>query len=92
MPEIASRYSYQNEGDEREIEASIAPAVRVQGYFSKEQLVTVCRWKSQRTKSRVAKNSDDYVQAVTRTAFSTPNEKMRIESGPGRVSVNHIAG
>ncbi|MFC1531146.1 hypothetical protein ACFL5T_02765 [Gemmatimonadota bacterium] len=79
VPEIASRYSYQYESDEREIEESIAPAVREQGYFSKDQLLTVCRWKSPRTKSRVIRNTDDYVQEVTRTALSTPNERMRIE-------------
>lgn len=48
------------------------PQVRERGYYTKSELQSY--WKSPRTQSRVAQNLEDYVEAITRTALSTPNE------------------
>jgi hypothetical protein len=38
----------------------------------------LCEWKSARTKSRVAQNSDVFVEAITRAAFVTEDEHERM--------------
>lgn len=55
------------------------PKVRAQGLYSKEDLQAFCFWKTPRSRSRVALNSADYVETITRIALSTPNERLRIE-------------
>lgn len=57
----------------------LVPKVKAQGFYSQEDLAAFCYWKSPRTRSRVAQNSSDYIEAVTRTALTTPNERLRIE-------------
>jgi hypothetical protein len=53
--------------------------VQSQGFYTKDDLQAFCRWKSQRTQSRVAQNPADYVEEITRVALSTANERLRIE-------------
>lgn len=76
IPLWASRYPIE---DDEEVEESVAPKVRNRRYFVKAELQTVCNWKTHRSKSRVAKNTEGYVEEVTRTALSTPDERLRIE-------------
>lgn len=57
----------------------LVPKVRAQGFYAQEDLEAFCYWKSPRTRRRVAQNSGDYTEAVTRTALTTPNERLRIE-------------
>ncbi|HEY8749635.1 MAG TPA: hypothetical protein VIM11_16750 [Tepidisphaeraceae bacterium] len=74
----ASRY---NADDPREVhlEGSIAASAKKLGYLTKHDLFEICRWKSPRTSGRCDRNDEDFVRAVTATAFSTPNERLRIE-------------
>jgi len=53
--------------------------VQKQGFYSKEDLQAFCYWKTPRSRSRVARNPAEYVEAITRVALSTPNERLRIE-------------
>ena len=62
-----------------EIETTIAPQVKARGYFLRDEFIRLCRWKTPRSQSRVASNSADYIEAVTQTALSTPNERLRVE-------------
>src|SRR5688572_12085542 len=55
------------------------PKVQEQGFYSKEDLQAFCYWKTPRSQSRVARNSADYIESITRVALSTPNEQLRIE-------------
>lgn len=64
---------------EARIETVTALEVRARGYYTKEELVEVCRWKSPRSQSLVAKNPEGFVESVTRTALSTDDERLRIE-------------
>jgi hypothetical protein len=61
------------------VEKVIAPKVREQGHYTRDELITVCRWKTPRSKPRVAENNEEFVCEVTQTALSTSNEKLRIE-------------
>lgn len=60
-------------------ENTIAPRMRARGYLNKNDFLALARWKSPRSQPLCAQNPEDYIKAVTRTAFSTPHERLRIE-------------
>ena len=62
-----------------ELETILAPQVRKRGYLLKPEFEKFCRWKTPRSQKRVASNPADYIEAITQTALSTPNERLRIE-------------
>jgi hypothetical protein len=62
------------------IEQRVAPRIRAWGYLSKVDFLVLARWKSPRSQPRCEQNPDDYIRAVTQAAFSTPNERLRIEA------------
>src|SRR3712207_5983629 len=72
----SSRYDYVLE---EHVVNEVSPGVRQRGYFTKPELVGVCRWKTPRTQRWCAANSEDFVQEVTGVALSTGNERLRIE-------------
>jgi hypothetical protein len=74
--EWAGRYSYRGV---RYIEREVGPAVRKAGYYTRQQFLDTCRWKTGRTQSRCRKNEETFIKAVTRVALSHPNERVRIE-------------
>jgi hypothetical protein len=76
IPDIAERYSY---AFEAKVEA-LVPIVRRQGYLTRDQLTTLCRWKSPRSAGHAIKNSRKFVEEITRFAFSAADERARIES------------
>ena len=59
--------------------SNLIPKVKTQGFYTQEQFLEFCKWKSRRTKSRVAQNPADYVETITKIALSTPSERLRIE-------------
>lgn len=64
---------------DHEIESVLAPTVRKRGYFTKPEFERICHWKTPRSQPKVASNSAEYIEAVTRTALSTESEQLRIE-------------
>jgi len=76
IPEWAARYPADYD---EEVETIIAPQVRARGYFMKSEFLKLCRWKTPRSKPRIASNPEDFIQEVTRTTLSTPSERLRIE-------------
>lgn len=75
VQEWAGKYSIYYDND---VEA-LAPQIRERGYLIKSEFEVFCRWKTPRSQRRVASNPADYIEAVTQTALSTPNERLRIE-------------
>ena len=73
---LANRYS--DPGDDV-IERVIAPRIRKMGYLRKPDFIRLCRWKTPRSRRHVRKNSDAFIRAVTATAFSSADERLRIE-------------
>ena len=65
---------------ESEITERIKPLVLQRGYLTMEELQTVCLWKSERSKSRVANNLAEDVEALTKVFLETENERLRIGS------------
>lgn len=76
IPALASRYPA--EGDEV-IEREVQPRVWLRDYYSREDFLTVCRWKSPRIVHKCATNTAEFIESVTRTALSTRDERLRIE-------------
>ena len=75
IPTLASRYSYPPEG---RVADEIGPAVRERGFFTRPELIDVCAWKTARSRSRVAANTDEEVRETTRLALSAKTEALRI--------------
>ena len=61
------------------IQNDIVPRVRERGYVERADFLTVCEWKSPRTRPRCAKNSEGFVREVTRASLGTHDERLRIE-------------
>lgn len=74
--QLASDYKIKD--DEKDILRSRI-AIISRGYLTKAELAKIAYWKSPRSKSRIANNNDDYVKEITSIAFSTANERIRIE-------------
>ena len=69
----------QDQDRETKIDTIIAPEIRKRGWFTKLELVEMCRWKTPRSQPRVASNQEKFIRAVTQTALSTTDERLRIE-------------
>jgi hypothetical protein len=72
----AARYVY---ADDAEVEA-IGKAARERGWFTRDEFLTVARWKSPRSRRLCEENDESAVKAVTQLALSTPDERQRIET------------
>lgn len=66
------------EQDTRPIE--IGALARAQGYLTKPQFLDVARWKSARPSKHHESNDARTVEEVTRFAFSTPVEPLRLRA------------
>jgi hypothetical protein len=77
VPDLAARYAY--EDDEAVIAMGEAACVR--GYYSRDEFVAVCRWKTPRSASRVALNSVESIERATGAALAeSSSERARIEA------------
>jgi len=71
--------AYQTDALNPFIEGEILPRVRKQGFQTKKDFLALCRWKTNRTQSRCAKNSPEFIKSVSHISLSTTDEQMRIE-------------
>jgi hypothetical protein len=58
----------------------VAAKARKRGYYTREEFLLICRWKTPRSKPLVESNSAEAVEAATREAFAASDEERRIES------------
>jgi hypothetical protein len=72
----ASRYAIE---EDEPLEKTIAPRTRDTGYFTRPDFLELCYWKTPASRPLCEQNDTDYIEAVTRTALSTPHERLRIE-------------
>jgi len=72
----AERYSDPNDGI---LIDHIGPDARERGYLLQDEFLTLCKWKTPRSKSRCATNPESLVREVTRIALSTREERLKIE-------------
>jgi hypothetical protein len=64
---------------ENRILHEIAPQARKRGHITETELTEMARWKSPRSAPRVRANGDEFVRAVTASALTTFNERLRVE-------------
>jgi hypothetical protein len=77
IPRIASAYDIEEQGD-HEVEP-LGRAAHERGYYTREEFLALCVWKTPRSKPRCEANEEEFVHEVTRIALSTPVERLRIE-------------
>ena len=67
------------ESKEPEIEDVIAPRTKAACFFTKEDFLVLCRWKSPRPEKLFRQNPPDFIKEVTQTALLTRSEQLQIE-------------
>ena len=65
--------------EDRHVEIEIAPQVRSRGHFIRPVFLDLCLCKTPRSKPLVERNPEGFIKEVTRTALSTPDERLRVE-------------
>ena len=73
----AGRYS--DPGEDELLETVVLRA-RLAGCLSKEDLVALGNWKSQRAVPLLKRNEEEEIVEITRVALTTPSERLRIGS------------
>jgi hypothetical protein len=74
--DFASRYEYASDDEV----VAIGRAARERGYYLFDEFVKVCRWKTPRSTSYIARNRRDKVETATRIALSEESgERRRME-------------
>ncbi|MGA2926308.1 MAG: hypothetical protein ABSG43_09990 [Solirubrobacteraceae bacterium] len=77
IPAYAARYA--DEDDDEVL--SIGRAARDRGYYTRDEFVAVCRWKTPRSGPLVATNSNNEVEAATRDALDDDSsQRERIDA------------
>lgn len=77
IEELALRYEYSRDEDQV---IDMKEDIQRAGCLNREQLLSVAYWKSPRSAGHVKKNSDEYIKEITSFAFSTKEERARIET------------
>jgi hypothetical protein len=74
--EYAARYAYQNDTEV----IHIGQLARERGYYTRDEFLAVCRWKTPRSAPLVALNSAESIEAATGVALSeSSTERERIK-------------
>lgn len=56
----------------------IAQAARARGYLKRDEFLKLCRWKTSRSARLCRRNRESLVREVTRRAFATRDEELKI--------------
>jgi hypothetical protein len=80
IPRLAARFSY-SKSDETCLAAGAT--ARERGHYSREEFILICAWKTERSKRRVASNSEPAIELATRRVFRSRDEGKRIETLTG---------
>ncbi len=75
IPQWASRYSYR--GEDR-IVTVVAPKARQRGHLTRREFLSLCEWKTPRSRPRCEKNPEGRIRDVTRLAFTTSDDEAKI--------------
>lgn len=75
LEEIAARYEYQTD----DILSEISKSAKEKNYLTKDEFLKICAWKTPRSKPKCASNSKEYIEEITKIAFTTKSDQLRIE-------------
>jgi hypothetical protein len=73
----AERYSYSV--DDGRLRDELRPIVLKRGYLNRDEFLEICKWKTQRSKSRCATNDEFTIRTVSRAAFASTDESLKID-------------
>jgi hypothetical protein len=73
--DLANRYSYASDAF---ITNEIRPSLERRGHLTGEEFQAICKWKTPRSKSRVAQNEGALIEEASRIVFSAREERLRI--------------
>ena len=77
IPRWALEYSYsENDAD---FILQVRPAVQERGHLTRPEFLAICRWKTQRSQSRCARNDEKTIRIVTQAALATPDEALKMD-------------
>jgi hypothetical protein len=76
MARIAQRYEYPRAETDL---INLKGQIQETGYLSKLQLRLLAQWKAPRSAGHIEKNNENYIKEITSIAFSTKEERSRIE-------------
>ena len=80
FPEHQLEYwAKRNRGDLAAL-VKIGRNARSRGYLNRDEFLSLCLVKSQRSKSRCASNSEELVREVTEISFSAKSERVQIQA------------
>jgi len=57
----------------------IGVRARSRGFLTRADFLKLCSWKTPRSRPHVERNSEGFIRAASQTAFSTRDERLRIE-------------
>jgi len=77
VSEWASRYAYA--GSDTPLLDEIRPRVLARGHLTRHEFLKICAWKSPRTKPWCRENSEHDVRTLTRAAFASADEALKID-------------
>jgi hypothetical protein len=72
----AARFPNNGSGDDGP--DAIRRLVLARGYLTRSEFLTICVWKSARSKPTCRRNSAHRVETLTRAALATPDEELKI--------------
>jgi len=76
IPQWAARFN--DAGDDGRLDR-VRSLVLARGYLTRPEFLKICAWKSVRTKPSCRKNSAHKIETITRAAFATPDEALKID-------------
>jgi hypothetical protein len=66
---------------------TVGTAARARGYYTHEEFIEVCAWKTPRSRPKVASNTEPAVTEATRRALTTADEETRMTALIGLAGV-----
>jgi hypothetical protein len=73
---LAKRFAYADDSGPR----AAGAAARAMGHYTRDGFLTVCRWKTGRSRSKVEANDSGSIVRATAAALSTTDESRRMEA------------
>jgi len=81
IEELAREYDGVNTDKKTEdrIIDEVGPRTKANGYYTKEDFLCLCLWKTPRTQHHCERNDESFIRETTRFSLETPEERLRIE-------------
>ena len=76
--EAAADYAGRATWDDNPVKLAMGRAAGERGYYTREDFIAICLWKTQRVRRRLEQNTSEAVESATRTALSTSDERERM--------------